>query len=106
MSTSAMHTYLAICPDFEQSNRMQVREQHLADAAKSFHAGTLIEAGAIFSEDKAKNSPDTKMTGSWMFFKAENMEKAREWLENDIYTKGKAWDPEKFIIYSVARASH
>lgn len=43
-----------------------------------------VEAGAIFSDDKAKNNPDTKMTGSWMFFQAENMEKAREWLENDI----------------------
>ena len=26
MSTSAMHTYLAICPDFEQSNRCDALE--------------------------------------------------------------------------------
>ena len=54
---------------------------------------TAVEAGAIFSEDKAKNSPDTKMTGSWMFFHAENMEKAREWLENDICECGAVESP-------------
>lgn len=64
-----------------------------------------VEGGAFFDQDKATNS-DAKMAGSWLLIHAENMDKAREWLMNDIYVKGGAWDPEKFQIYSVARAKH
>lgn len=65
-----------------------------------------VEGGAVFSDDQAKEDGSAKMAGSWMLFKAENMEKAREWLENDIYTKGGAWDMSKVQIFSVARAPH
>ena len=104
---------------------MAVREQHLANARTSFAEGTLsalafaalltrtsaemrsqVEGGAFFNDDKAKNDPNTKMAGSWLLIHAENIEKAREWLMEDIYTKGGAWDPSKFQIYSVARAKH
>jgi uncharacterized protein YciI len=65
-----------------------------------------VEGGATFSDDKAKEDGSAQMNGSWLVFKAENMEKAREWLQNDIYTKGGAWDMSKVQIFSIARASH
>lgn len=46
-----------------------------------------VDGGATFSEDKGKNA-DAKMTGSWAIFKAENADKVREILENDIYATG------------------
>lgn len=46
------------------------------------------------------------MAGSWMLFKAENIEKAREWLANDIYTTGGVWDMAKTQVFSVAKPAH
>lgn len=88
---------------------MTVRPQHLEDAAKSYKEGTLsmaiidllvsgnpllrpsrtvcppvVEGGGTFSSDQALEDGKAKVNGSWMFFHAENMEKAREWLENDV----------------------
>ena len=37
------------------------------------------------------------MTGSFMLFYAENIDKAREMLENDIYTKGGESDSRLFL---------
>lgn len=45
------------------------------------------EGGALFTGDLAKEDGSAKMSGSFMLFKAENLEKAREWLEADIYAK-------------------
>lgn len=71
-----------------------------------FDGCAIVEGGATFSGDQAKEDGLAKMNGSWMLFHAENMEKAREWLENDIYTKGGAWDMSKVQIFSIARAKH
>lgn len=109
-STSAagpqLYSYMAILPDFEDSKRMDVRPIHLEDAKKSHAQGILQEGGALFAGDLAKEDGSAKMNGSFMLFKAENLEKAREWLEADIYAKGGAWDMSKAQIYSVKVAQH
>ena len=46
------------------------------------------------------------MAGSFMLYRADNIEQARQMLEDDIYTKGGAWDMSKAEIFSVGRASH
>lgn len=38
------------------------------------------------------------MTGSFMLFYAENIDKAREMLENDVYTKGGESDTHPFLL--------
>lgn len=81
-------------------------EQYEHSLNTRYNELVAVEGGATFSADQAKEDGTAKMNGSWLIFHAENMEKAREWLENDIYTTGGAWDMSKVEIYSIARAKH
>ncbi|GAA5988378.1 hypothetical protein JCM11641_005455 [Rhodosporidiobolus odoratus] len=95
------NTYLATLPDFGQSKRMEVRPQHLEDAAVGHANGWIIKAGATFNDDSK-----SKMTGSWFLLREESMEKARERLSRDVYVTGGAWDMSKATITPVAVAKH
>ncbi|BGP12984.1 hypothetical protein JCM10213_006622 [Rhodosporidiobolus nylandii] len=95
------HTFLAILPDFEDSKRMEVRPQHLKDAAVGHANGWIIKAGATFSDDTR-----TKMTGSYFVMREISSEKARERLSKDVYVTGGAWDMSKATITPVAVAKH
>ncbi|GAA5969453.1 hypothetical protein JCM21900_006503 [Sporobolomyces salmonicolor] len=89
-----LNTYLATLPDFEDSKRMQVRPQHLKDAAVGHENGWIVQAGATFADDSK-----TKMTGSWFLLREETLEKARERLSKDVYVTGGAWDMSKASYY-------
>ncbi|GAA5831429.1 hypothetical protein JCM11251_004022 [Rhodosporidiobolus azoricus] len=95
------NTYLATLPDLEDSKRMEVRPQHLKDAAVGHENGWIIKAGATFNDDTK-----SKMTGSWFLMREETLEKARERLSKDVYVTGGAWDMSKATITSVAVAKH
>ncbi|GAA6010312.1 hypothetical protein JCM10207_005169 [Rhodosporidiobolus poonsookiae] len=95
------NTYLATLPDFEDSKRMEVRPQHLKDAAEGHANGWIIKAGATFNDDSK-----SKMTGSWFLLREETLEKARERLSRDVYVTGGAWDMSKATITPVAVAKH
>ncbi|GAA5853503.1 hypothetical protein JCM8547_002483 [Rhodosporidiobolus lusitaniae] len=96
-----LNTYLCTMPDFEDSKRMDVRPQHLKDAAAGHENGWIIKAGATFLDDTRQ-----KMTGSWFLLREESAEKARERLSKDVYVTGGAWDMSKATITPVAIAKH
>ncbi|CAD6569163.1 MAG: hypothetical protein CYPHOPRED_003116 [Cyphobasidiales sp. Tagirdzhanova-0007] len=101
-----LYTYLCLLPDFaEGSKRMSVRPQHRANAKKHREEGSLINSGATFSEDISKSTDGVgKMDGTWMLIRAESLEKAREFVSDDVYATGGAWDLSKATIRSIAYA--
>jgi len=92
--------YLVQIPDFPNSldKRLAARPKHLANLKPAIEAGIAVFGGATLSKDPVEGeTPD--MTGSVMLIKAESLEKVKEWIENDEYSKGGVWDAQNAKIY-------
>ena len=94
------YEYLVQIPDFPNSldKRLAVRPQHLKDITPKLQAGKIVLGGAMLSKQpKEGEAPD--MTGSVMIIKADSEEEVRGMIENDVYTKGGAWDVENMKVW-------
>jgi uncharacterized protein YciI len=99
-SSAPVYEWLVHIPDFPGAldKRLAVRPKHLSNLKPSIEAGQVVFGGALLSKQPAEGeAPD--MVGSFMMIKAESEEKVREWIENDAYTKGGAWDAKNAKIY-------
>jgi len=99
-SSAPLYEWLVHIPDFPGAldKRLAVRPEHLANVTPAIEAGKVVFGGAVLSKQPAEGeAPD--MIGSFMLIKAESEEKVREWVENDVYTKGGAWDAKNAKIY-------
>ncbi|GAA94894.1 uncharacterized protein L969DRAFT_96378 [Mixia osmundae IAM 14324] len=92
--------YLCTCPDLKDSKRMNVRAQHFEGVEAAHKNGHLPFAGAMLSDDPAKNDA-AKMIGSVMIYRARSIEDARRKLESDIYVSGQAWDIARTTIQPI-----
>ena len=57
--------------------------------------------GALLEEPLEADKPP-KMKGSALVMAADTEEEVREWLRNDIYSTGGAWNADKATIYPVS----
>ncbi|EXJ71705.1 uncharacterized protein A1O5_05513 [Cladophialophora psammophila CBS 110553] len=101
MSSSSTPTkeWLVIIPDHSNAleKRLAVRPQHLQALKPKIDAGIVVFGGATLSKQPSEGeTPD--MTGSAMLIKANTEQEVRDFLENDPYTKGGAWDVSKAQI--------
>jgi len=100
MSSQAPTTeWLVQIPDHPNAleKRLAVRQKHLTDLKPKIDAGIVVFGGATLSKQPAEGEgPD--MTGSVMLIKANTEQEVREFLENDPYTKGGAWNPKEAKI--------
>ncbi|KAI8340772.1 hypothetical protein BC941DRAFT_418141 [Chlamydoabsidia padenii] len=78
-------------------NRLSVRRQHIENANKSFVKGILKSGGALVDPHGSGN-----MLGSLMIIEAESIEKAREFVEKDIYIEKKVWETWEIYPYKAA----
>jgi len=91
--------YLVTIPDHANSldKRLAARPAHLANLRPHIDSGKVVFGGASLSaHPKEGESPD--MTGSVMLIKADSEEELRDWINNDEYVKGGAWDVSKMTI--------
>ncbi|GAA5853508.1 hypothetical protein JCM8547_002487 [Rhodosporidiobolus lusitaniae] len=96
-----MRLYHGWLPDFGEgkSKRLEVRTAHIVYAAVAYQRGWIVAGGATFADDS-----QSEMVGSWILFRALDIDDARKRLEQDIYATGGAWDMAKAIISPVAQA--
>ncbi len=101
MSASApTKEWLVQIPDHPNAleKRLAVRQKHLDNLKPKIDAGIVVFGGAMLSKHPNEGEgPD--MTGSIMLIKANTETDVREFLENDQYTKGGAWNPKEAKIY-------
>jgi uncharacterized protein YciI len=101
MSSSApTKEWLVQIPDHPNAleKRLAVRADHLNGLKPKIDAGIVVFGGATLSKQPSEGEgPD--MTGSVMLIKANTEEEVREFLENDPYTKGGAWNPKEAKIW-------
>ena len=99
-SSTPTKEWLVQIPDHPNAleKRLAVRQKHLDNLKPKIDAGIVVFGGATLSKHPNEGgSPD--MTGSVMLIKANSEEEVREFLENDQYTKGGAWNPKEAKIY-------
>ncbi|KAG9033229.1 hypothetical protein FRB95_000408 [Tulasnella sp. JGI-2019a] len=100
-ATPSKNTFVVWAPDFDDaeafSRRLQVREQHLANGAAKAKKGTIKLGGAMLTPESITGG-DRKMVGSMLLFEADSLEEVRKLVEEDVYFKGKVWDPSKLVI--------
>jgi uncharacterized protein len=99
------YEYLVQIPDFPGAldKRLAVRPQHLKDITPKIEAGQVVMGGAMLSKQPAAGeTPD--MMGSVMIVKADSEEEVKKLLENDVYTKGGAWDVKNAKIWAFKSA--
>lgn len=95
------YEYLVQIPDLPNAldKRLAIRPKHLADLKPHIASGKVVFGGATLSKQPAEGeTPD--MTGSAMLIKADSEEELRQWLENDEYAKGGAWDLKNMTVTS------
>ncbi|KAJ9607876.1 hypothetical protein H2200_007955 [Cladophialophora chaetospira] len=101
MSTSVpTREWLVHIPDHPNAldKRLAVRPKHLENLKPKIDAGIVVFGGATLSKHPSEGEgPD--MTGSVMLIKANSEEEVKEFLENDAYTKGGAWNPKEAKIW-------
>ena len=94
--------FVVIAHDYKDEKalerRLAVREEHLKFAEKMFEEDKWLFASALLDEN-------ANMNGSIIFCDFETEEQLKkEWLENEIYVKGKVW--EKITIRKAKVAKH
>ncbi|GAA6035275.1 hypothetical protein JCM8097_008794 [Rhodosporidiobolus ruineniae] len=97
--TKLYHGWL---PDFDggRSKRLEVRRAHIEYAQVAFQRGWIVAGGAIFADDTSR----TDMVGSWILYRALDLDDAKQRLSQDIYATGGAWDMSKAVISPIAQA--
>lgn len=93
------YEYFVQIPDHPNAldKRLAARPTHLANLKPHIDSGKVVFGGATLSrQPNDGEAPD--MTGSAMLIKADSVEEVKQFLENDAYTKGGAWDPSKAVI--------
>jgi uncharacterized protein len=99
-SAAPTKEWLVHIPDHPNAleKRLAVRPKHLADLKPKIDAGIVVFGGATLSRQPSEGeTPD--MTGSFMLIKANTEEEVREFIANDQYTKGGAWNPKEAKIW-------
>jgi uncharacterized protein len=98
-SSTPTKEWLVQIPDHPNAleKRLAVRPEHLSNLKPKIEAGIVVFGGAMLSEHPEEGQgPDMK--GSVMLIKANSEQEIRDYLENDPYTKGGAWDISKATI--------
>ena len=72
--------------------------KHLDNLKPKIDAGIVVFGGATLSKHPNEGE-GADMTGSVMLIKADTEADVREFLENDAYTKGGAWNPKEAKIW-------
>lgn len=103
LSTGAPHPlreYLVHIPDLPDAlpKRLAARKAHIEGATPMIEAGRLPFFGITLAHHPAAEEQPA-MNGSIMVIKAENEKDVREFVMNDAYTKGGAWDAERMTIW-------
>jgi len=99
-SSTPTNEWLVHIPDHPNAleKRLKVRQEHLSGLKGKIEAGIVVFGGATLSKQPAEGEgPD--MTGSIMLIKANTEQDIRDFLENDPYTKGGAWNPREAKIF-------
>ena len=99
-SSPPTNEWLVHVPDHPNAleKRLAVRQEHLSKLKPKIEGGTVVFGGATLSQHPSEGeAPD--MTGSVMLIKANTKEEVLEFLENDTYTKGGAWNPKEAKIW-------
>ncbi len=95
-----MTQYLVIAHDGTDTEAAQrrddVRDAHLAYAAKHQESGNLHVGGAILNDEG-------KMIGSSVIVEFANKEDLNTWLDNDPYVTGKVWQDIEIKPFRIAK---
>ncbi|KZO91939.1 hypothetical protein CALVIDRAFT_557881 [Calocera viscosa TUFC12733] len=93
MSSLPSRTFLIYAPDLPDAapRRAKVRAEHLAGNTDRMDTGIFMLGGALLDTEG-------KMVGSAIVMRAESLDEVKEYVEQDIYTKGGVWDPAKLVI--------
>ena len=99
-SSTPTNEWLVHIPDHPNAldKRLAVRQTHLSNLKPKIEAGIVVFGGATLSKHPSEGEgPD--MTGSVMLIKANTEQEVREFLENDAYTKGGAWNLKEANVW-------
>ncbi|KAI8092890.1 uncharacterized protein BX664DRAFT_328408 [Halteromyces radiatus] len=77
--------------------RLSVRNEHIGKAKEAHEHGTLKMGGALL--DSHENG---KMLGSLLVIEADSLEKAKAFVESDIYVRGNVWKSWEIVPYKGA----
>lgn len=99
MSASAPIEWNVIVYDKPNTDRSQVRAQHLKEIPAAVNSGIVKAAGAIY-QDVEK----TKFAGSTFHLMAKSREEIVEFLKKDPYYKAGIWDVDSVIANPVGIA--
>ncbi|KDN41601.1 hypothetical protein K437DRAFT_258196 [Tilletiaria anomala UBC 951] len=107
-----LRRYLCILPDYNAAEalqrRLEVRQQHLDEAARGKKAGRIELGGALLSKDWDElddSGPPSALCGSCLIVLAENITEARERIARDPYSKANVWDPAQIQVYPFLQAA-
>lgn len=103
IKTRKMVEWLAVVYDKPNTDRSNVRAQHLADIPAGVKNGVITSAGAIFNE-VPKEGSKPNFAGSVLTVIADSKEEALEFLKGDIYAREGIWDLENVLIYPAGLA--